>query len=39
MRLLEENEKVGHLFRYARVQRLETVDGLHLMLLFGKEQL
>lgn len=32
MRLLEENEKVGHLFRCARVQGLETVDGL---LLFG----
>lgn len=32
MRLLEENEKIGHLFRSARVQGLETVDGL---LLFG----
>lgn len=32
MRLLEENEKVGHIFRSARVQGLETVDGL---LLFG----
>lgn len=32
MRLLEENEKVGHLFRCARVQGLETFDGL---LLFG----
>lgn len=36
MRLLEENEKIGHLFRSARVQGLETVDGL---LLFGKEHL
>lgn len=34
MRLLEENEKIGHLFRSARVQGLETVDGL---LLFGKK--
>jgi len=33
LRLLEENEKIGHLFRCARVQGLETVDGL---LLFGK---
>ena len=32
MRLLEENEKIGQLFRSARVQGLETVDGL---LLFG----
>ena len=32
MRLLEENEKIEHLFRSARVQGLETVDGL---LLFG----
>ena len=32
MRLLEENEKIGHLFRCARVQGLETVDGL---FLFG----
>lgn len=32
VRLLEENEKIGHLFRCARVQGLETVDGL---LLFG----
>ena len=36
VRLLEENEKVGHLFRCARVQGLETGDGL---LLFGKEHL
>ena len=36
VRLLEENEKVGHLLRCARVQGLETVDGL---LLFGKEHL
>ena len=36
VRLLEENEKVGHLFRCARVQGLETVDGL---LLLGKEHL
>ena len=36
MRLLEENEKISHLFRCARVQGLETVDGL---LLFGKEHL
>ena len=36
VRLLEENEKVGHLFRCARVQELETGDGL---LLFGKEHL
>ena len=36
VRLLEENEKVDHFFRCARVQGLETVDGL---LLFGKEQL
>ena len=36
VRLLEENEKVGHLFRCARVQGLETGDGL---LRFGKEHL
>lgn len=32
VRLLEENEKIGHLFKCARVQGLETVDGL---ILFG----
>ena len=36
LRLLEENDKISHLFRCARVQGLETVDGL---LLFGKEHL
>lgn len=36
LRLLEENEKIGHLFRCARVQGLETVDGL---LLFGESSL
>ncbi len=35
-RLLEENDKISHLFRCAKVQGLETVDGL---LLFGKEHL
>ena len=33
LRLLEDNEKIGHLFKCARVQGLETVDGL---LLFGE---
>jgi len=33
LRLLEDNEKIGHLFKCARVQGLETVDGL---FLFGK---
>ena len=33
LRLLEDNEKIGHLFRSARVEGLDTVDGL---LLFGK---
>ena len=33
LRLLEDHEKIGHLFKCARVQGLETIDGL---LLFGK---
>jgi len=32
LRLLEDNEKIGHLFRCARVEGLDTIDGL---LLFG----
>ena len=32
LRLLEDGEKIGHLFRCARVEGLDTVDGL---LLFG----
>jgi WD repeat and FYVE domain-containing protein 3 len=32
LRLLEDNEKIGHLFRCARVEGLGSIDGL---LLFG----
>ena len=35
LRLLEDNEKISHLFKCARVQGLETIDGL---LLFGKKR-
>ncbi|XP_053674040.1 WD repeat and FYVE domain-containing protein 3 [Anopheles nili] len=34
LRLLEEKEKVSHIFRTARIQGLDTYEGL---LLFGKE--
>ncbi|XP_064458168.1 WD repeat and FYVE domain-containing protein 3-like isoform X2 [Ornithodoros turicata] len=34
LRLLEEGEKITHMFRCARVQGLDTYEGL---LLFGKE--
>uniref|UniRef100_A0A6B0VGF8 Putative kinase a-anchor protein neurobeachin n=1 Tax=Ixodes ricinus TaxID=34613 RepID=A0A6B0VGF8_IXORI len=34
LRLLEEGEKITHMFRCARVQGLDTCEGL---LLFGKE--
>ncbi|XP_044260057.1 WD repeat and FYVE domain-containing protein 3 isoform X2 [Tribolium madens] len=34
MRLLEENEKISHMFRCARIQGLDTTEGL---LLFGQE--
>ncbi|KAJ8966192.1 hypothetical protein NQ317_015412 [Molorchus minor] len=34
MRLLEENEKVTYMFRCARIQGLDTTEGL---LLFGQE--
>ncbi|XP_044743172.1 WD repeat and FYVE domain-containing protein 3 isoform X2 [Chrysoperla carnea] len=34
LRLLEENEKVSHMFRCARIQGLDTTEGL---LLFGQE--
>ena len=33
--LLEDNEKISHLFRCARVEGLDTVEGL---LLFGKKK-
>ncbi|KAG8229679.1 hypothetical protein J437_LFUL010268 [Ladona fulva] len=33
-RLLEQKEKISHVFRCARIQGLDTVEGL---LLFGKE--
>ncbi|RZF45662.1 hypothetical protein LSTR_LSTR010613 [Laodelphax striatellus] len=36
LRLLEENEKISHMFRCARIQGLDTTEGL---LLFGKEHL
>ncbi|XP_059488715.1 WD repeat and FYVE domain-containing protein 3 [Neocloeon triangulifer] len=36
MRLLEDKEKVSHMFRCARIQGLDTTEGL---LLFGKEHL
>lgn len=34
LRLLEENEKISHMFRCARIQGLDTTEGL---LLFGLE--
>ncbi|XP_055601256.1 WD repeat and FYVE domain-containing protein 3 [Uranotaenia lowii] len=34
LRLLEEKEKISHIFRCARIQGLDTYEGL---LLFGKE--
>ncbi|KMR04720.1 wd repeat and fyve domain-containing protein 3 [Lasius niger] len=34
LRLLEEHEKISHMFRCARIQGLDTTEGL---LLFGKE--
>ncbi|KAJ4438847.1 hypothetical protein ANN_14800 [Periplaneta americana] len=34
IRLLEEQEKISHMFRCARIQGLDTTEGL---LLFGKE--
>jgi hypothetical protein len=34
MRLLEDGEKITHMFRCARVQGLDTAEGL---LLFGRE--
>ncbi|KAF7990932.1 hypothetical protein HCN44_000737 [Aphidius gifuensis] len=34
LRLLEEHEKISHMFRVARIQGLDTTEGL---LLFGKE--
>lgn len=34
IRLLEEQEKISHMFRCARIQGLDTIEGL---LLFGKE--
>jgi hypothetical protein len=34
MRLLEENEKISYMFRCARIQGLDTTEGL---LLFGQE--
>lgn len=34
LRLLEEGEKISHMFRCARIQGLDTCEGL---LLFGKE--
>lgn len=34
LRMLEEQEKISHLFRCARIQGLDTAEGL---LLFGKE--
>ncbi|XP_050525205.1 WD repeat and FYVE domain-containing protein 3 isoform X2 [Daktulosphaira vitifoliae] len=34
IRLLEPNEKISHMFRCARIQGLDTYEG---MLLFGKE--
>jgi WD repeat and FYVE domain-containing protein 3 len=36
MRLLEDKEKVTHMFRCARIQGLDTSEGL---ILFGKEHL
>ncbi|XP_063226772.1 WD repeat and FYVE domain-containing protein 3 isoform X2 [Bacillus rossius redtenbacheri] len=36
LRLLEEQEKISHMFRCARIQGLDTTEGL---LLFGKEHL
>ncbi|XP_065351177.1 WD repeat and FYVE domain-containing protein 3 [Cloeon dipterum] len=36
MRLLEDREKIIHMFRCARIQGLDTTEGL---LLFGKEHL
>ncbi|XP_014261988.1 WD repeat and FYVE domain-containing protein 3 isoform X2 [Cimex lectularius] len=36
LRLLETNEKISHMFRCARIQGLDTMEGL---LLFGKEHL
>lgn len=34
IRMLEEHEKISHMFRCARIQGLDTTEGL---LLFGKE--
>lgn len=34
LRMLEEQEKISHMFRCARIQGLDTTEGL---LLFGKE--
>ena len=34
MRLLEEGEKITHMYRCARIQGLDTAEGL---LLFGRE--
>lgn len=34
LRMLEENEKISHMFRCARIQGLDTSEGL---VLFGKE--
>jgi WD40 repeat protein len=36
LRLLEDKEKISHMFRCARIQGLDTTEGL---LLFGKEHL
>ena len=35
MRLLEAGEKITHMYRCARIQGLDTTEGL---LLFGKER-
>lgn len=34
LRMLEENEKISHMFRCARIEGLDTTEGL---ILFGKE--
>ncbi|KAF6208268.1 hypothetical protein GE061_016722 [Apolygus lucorum] len=36
LRILEPNEKISHMFRCARIQGLDTMEGL---LLFGKEHM
>ncbi|KAI0236471.1 WD repeat and FYVE domain-containing protein 3 [Lamellibrachia satsuma] len=37
LKLLEEGEKITHMFRCARIEGLDTVEGLEGLLLFGKE--